>query len=342
MHGSPLPQVIAAAVSWGSAMCSVSHRSNAPSDPVGSTGGDPFDGVVLRPLRERPELEACLELQKQVWGEDFEDLTPPALLKIADEVGGVSAGAFSVEGETERLDGFVFGISGPRDGELVHWSHMMAVRPERRGLGLGVRLKAFQRELLLERGIRTAFWTYDPLVARNAHVNIMRLGARPVIYRRNYYGSGDDSALSAGIGTDRFVVRWDLTDERVVRALAEEPPEPSAEQRRAPVLGLCGSASREQAGSGSDREPDPDPDPDPHPDTTVLERAELPAVRVEIPVDVQKLRDDDPERARAWRDASRHTIETALAHGYRVEAFLQSSDRRCRDRCFYLLARSGP
>ncbi len=312
-------------------MCAAFRRSADSTPAPGSTEREPCDGTVLRPLRERRELEACLELQKLVWGEDFEDLTPPALLKIADEVGGVSAGAFSVDGEAERLDGFVFGISGPRDGELVHWSHMLAVRPERRGLGLGVRLKEYQRKLLLERGIRTAFWTYDPLVARNAHVNLMRLGARPVIYRRDYYGSGEDSALSAGIGTDRFVVRWDLADERVERALAGEAPEVSAEARRAPVIGLRGSDGR--AGAA------PDPDPDPDPDTTVLERAELPAVRIEIPVDVQELRDDDPERARVWRDASRPVIETALAHDYRVEAFLQFTDRRGRDRCFYLLTR---
>jgi predicted GNAT superfamily acetyltransferase len=281
----------------------------------------------LRRLRSREDLQACLELQKLVWGEGFEDLTPPALLRIADEVGGVSAGAFRGGTEGGRLEGFVFGISGLREGRPAHWSHMMAVRPECRGRGLGVRLKAYQRELLLERGIGTAFWTFDPLVARNAHLNIMRLGAMPELYERDYYGSGDDSALSAGIGTDRFVVRWDLAGERVERTLAGEPPAPSEDDANAPILNV-----RE------DGEPVAEPSVVP---------AAARAVRVEIPADIQEVRDADPERAVAWRTSTRHTLEPALAHGYRVTAFLRVEEpaggrSAGGERCFYLLTRSGP
>jgi predicted GNAT superfamily acetyltransferase len=256
--------------------------------------GRDADRFVLRRLRSRSDLDACVSLQKRVWGEEFADLTPPALLKIAEEMGGVAAGAFAPAetGEEDgRLEGFVFGISGFRNGEAAHWSHMMAVRRECRGLGLGVRLKAHQRRILLERGIETAFWTFDPLVARNAYLNIMRLGARPVEYLRDYYGSGEDSTLSAGIGTDRFVVRWDLASDRVERALAGEPP-----------------ALPESS------------------------------VRVEIPVDVQAVRDADPDRAAAWRGATRQALEPALARGGRVEAVLRTDrDGEGPGRCFYLV-----
>ncbi|MGD2115340.1 MAG: GNAT family N-acetyltransferase [Acidobacteriota bacterium] len=278
--------------------------STSSSDP------DRSARLVLRRLRSPEDLDACVELQKLVWGEGFADLTPPALLRIAEEVGGVSAGAFGPDG---RLEGFVFGISGLRDGVPAHWSHMMAVRPESRGRGLGIRLKAHQRRVLLERGIGTAFWTYDPLVARNAHLNVVRLGALPVEYKRDYYGSGDDSALSAGIGTDRFVVRWDLASDRVERALAGEAPEPAEEEVQAPIL-------------------------------EDLAEDAPPAFRVEIPGDVQAVRDADPERAAAWRASTRRALEPALARGYRVASVLRTgegSGAAVRERFFYLLTRPG-
>jgi predicted GNAT superfamily acetyltransferase len=179
------------------------------------------DGTVLRPFLAQAELEACVELQRRVWGADFADVASPAILKIAQAVGGVAAGAFGPAG---GLLGFVFGLTGIRDGRPVHWSHMLAVLPEARGRDLGFHLKAFQRLLLLPLGVETVEWTYDPLVAKNAHLNLVRLGARPVRYLRDYYGTGDDSALSAGIGTDRFVVEWRIAEERVERAIGGEAP----------------------------------------------------------------------------------------------------------------------
>ena len=74
--------------------------------------------------------------------------------------------------------GFVFGMTGVQDGRLVHWSDLLAVRPEARDRGLGRRLKLYQRSLVAELGVTRMLWTYDPLVARNAHLNLNALGAR--------------------------------------------------------------------------------------------------------------------------------------------------------------------
>src|SRR5437667_12360654 len=101
----------------------------------------------------------------------------------------------------------------------MHWSHMLAVRERARDAGLGIRLKLYQRELLLKNGVDTARWTFDPLVAKNAHINLNRLGAVVVEHVENMYGESN-STLHAGLGTDRFVVEWRLADKRVARVIA--------------------------------------------------------------------------------------------------------------------------
>src|SRR6201999_2681869 len=106
-----------------------------------------------------------------------------------------------------------FGLTGVRGGRLVHWSHMLAVAPGARDLGLGTRLKLFQRDLLRELGVLSVLWTYDPLEARNAHLNLNRLGAEVVEYVEDMYAGEMGSDLAEGIGTDRFIVDWRIDGE---------------------------------------------------------------------------------------------------------------------------------
>jgi predicted GNAT superfamily acetyltransferase len=167
--------------------------------------------VTLRPLAGRAEMEESVRLQRTTWGADFHEVVPPAVLWVAQQTGGVASGAFAGDG---RLLGFVFGITGVRNGRLVHWSDMLAVHPDARGRGLGLALKLHQRELLLERGIEVVNWTFDPLEARNAHLNFRRLGIVAREYLRDVYAnSGSD--LHAGIGTDRLLAEWWIGSRRV-------------------------------------------------------------------------------------------------------------------------------
>lgn len=165
-------------------------------------------GAELRSLTSDADFELCLELQRKTWGEDFRELVPSAVLAISQKVGGVVAGAF----EGGRLLGFVYGLSGIRHGELAHWSHMLAVREQDRGRGIGRDLKEFQKDLLLQLGIRVMYWTFDPLIARNAALNLVALGARPVEYVRNMYGADTGSSLHSGLGTDRLIVQWRFSE----------------------------------------------------------------------------------------------------------------------------------
>ena len=196
----------------------------------GSAGADAA-GAVIRPLEGLAERETCVALQERVWGEAFADRVPASVLMIAQETGGVASGAF-VEG---RLVGFVFGITGIEDGRPIHWSDMLAVAPEHRGRGIGYRLKLHQRTLLLDRGVERVRWTFDPLEARNAHLNLRRLGATAAEYRRDVYGTSD-SPLHAGIGTDRLVAEWAIASERVeARLQGGEIPDPGPDVVRVAI-----------------------------------------------------------------------------------------------------------
>ncbi len=160
---------------------------------------------LIRSMRSRADFSACVGLQKETWGPDYSDVVPISMMQVTRKVGGVGLGAFLPDGE---MIGFAYGVSGVREGSLVHWSHMTAVRPEWQNQGVGKALKLKQKDKLLGFGIRLMFWTYDPLVARNAHFNLNRLGVEIDEYVPDLYGPSDSPLHQ--LGTDRFIVRWRL------------------------------------------------------------------------------------------------------------------------------------
>lgn len=127
-------------------------------------------------------------------GLGFSERVPTAILKVSQILGGVAAGAYSEDGD---LEGFVFGMTGIRDGQLVHWSDMLAVIEHARDAGLGTKLKAYQREQVLARGVEKMLWTFDPLQSRNAYLNFAKLGIVVQEYVENMYGE-TDSPLHQG------------------------------------------------------------------------------------------------------------------------------------------------
>jgi len=257
--------------------------------------------VTFRSLSSAEDYQACVDLQRVIWGHDFSDVVPLSILKINQKVGGVSAGAFAADG---RLLGFVWGMTGVRNGRLFHWSHMLGVAPEARDLRLGERLKWFQRELLLPHGVEEVEWTYDPLEARNAHLNLNKLRAEVKEYVEDMYAGEMGSELARGIGTDRFIVRWRIASPQVAAAASGHPLERDlAPFTEAPVLAV-------EAGDESVPLP-----PVPH-------------VRVEIPVDIQALKSDQPDLAAAWRASTRRAFLHYFERGYRVTAYLREGDRR--------------
>jgi chorismate synthase len=180
------------------------------------------DSILIRDLKSPRDFEACVALQRATWGTEFSEIVPPAILQVAQYVGGIAAGAFR---PADDMVGFVFGITGVEQtahGVVpVHWSDMLAVRKDMRNQGIGEKLKRYQRDVLLNRGVERIYWTFDPLDAKNAYVNFVRLGVIAREYRIDMYGQ-TDSPLHRGIGTDRLIAIWPIASKRVMQRLAGE------------------------------------------------------------------------------------------------------------------------
>ena len=190
------------------------------------------------------ECRAVVDVQVAVWGQDGE-IVPASLLSASVKRGGILIGAY----DEDRLVGFVWSMPGSRDGRAMHWSHMLGVRPEMRGAALGERLKIAQRERALAAGVDLIEWTFDPLQAQNAHLNMSVLGCVASTYRVDAYGAMS-GPLHRGTPTDRLVAEWELLAPHVVRRLARRQVGgaslPDATRRRLArrALGLHGHQRR--------------------------------------------------------------------------------------------------
>ena len=175
----------------------------------------------IRDLAGMEDMKQCEEVQKEVWGFIELDIVPAGLMAVMGHYGAVTAGAFV----GERMAGFVCGFPGYGEGEPFHHSHMLAVRPQFQGAGIGLALKWAQADRVLAQGIRRVNWTFDPLQARNANLNLNHLGCVSAVYRLNVYGNSE-SPLHGGLPTDRLEPDWRLGSERVARARRRElvPP----------------------------------------------------------------------------------------------------------------------
>ena len=256
------------------------------------------DGILIRMLSSLEDYDQAVNLQDETWGAGFSDRVPAAILRVGQKVGGVSAGAFDATG---TLVGFVFGLTGVRDGQLVHWSDMLAVRETARGHRLGERLKIFQRDVVRAIGVEKMLWTFDPLVARNAHFNLNRLRASIAEYVPNFYGANTGSPLHGNLPTDRCVAEWIF--------------EPTTD-----------TAPRGATANGSDT-PFVTTLADDRGVRNVESFADAPRVHVPIPSDIEPILKTNQKTALAWRLATRAALMHYLARGYRVSAFQRAVDR---------------
>jgi predicted GNAT superfamily acetyltransferase len=251
-------------------------------------------GVELRPLESLEDADRILDVMIATWG--AHQLIPRELIRALQESGNVPYGAFVDEG----MVGYVMGFLGDdADGAHVH-SHMLAVRPQTRSAGIGRALKLAQRAQALDAGVSVVRWTYDPMLSRNAHFNLNKLGAHADRFHRNFYGEMDD-LLNRGDRSDRFVVRWDLD-------------RPAATERRP-------DGRSEVVLTRTDDEPArPHRVGDPQVDGATV------AAFVHLPPDYPELRRRDPARAEEWRNACADAFEDCFRAGMVAVEFDRTSD----------------
>ncbi|HET9849326.1 MAG TPA: hypothetical protein VFR68_12335 [Candidatus Dormibacteraeota bacterium] len=236
--------------------------------------------VEIRLVDSPAEFAACEAMSRDVWGASDRNVVPRELLLTMQLNGGLVHGAFVGGGQ---LAGFCFAFAGLRDGRLRLCSHQLAVKPEYRGAGVGVALKLAQKADALRLGYELVTWTFDPLEARNAYINLHRLGCMARTYDRNHYGAMEDE-LNRGLPSDRFEAEWWLRRSGLP-----------------PVLGDGVVMLRR----GEDDEPIR---------TATRPEPNQPAL-IEVPSDFQALKRTSMDLARRWRLESRAAFEAALAAG---------------------------
>jgi predicted GNAT superfamily acetyltransferase len=204
-------------------------KQRLPARPAGPSPSPAKsrDSIVIRHCHGIAEFQDCVGVEREVWKSADLDVVPIPIFVVAAETGGQVLGAY----DGAKLVGFTMAIAGWRARKPFLHSHMTAVSNAYRDRGIGRRLKLFQREDALARGINLIEWTFDPLVTRNAYFNFMRLGAFARRYVQDAYGI-TTSPLHGSLPTDRLVAEWHLRSSRVQRVLGpDHTPAPKTSKK---------------------------------------------------------------------------------------------------------------
>lgn len=268
---------------------------------------------VIKLIETPEEMIAIETLQREIWPGSETDVVPVHVLMTAVHNGGLVLGAY-IDGQ---LTGFVFGFPGldatPDGARAKHCSHMLGILPAYRDSNIGFTLKRAQWQMIRYQGLDHATWTYDPLLSRNAHFNIVKLGTVCNVYRRAEYGVMRDG-LNAGLPSDRFQMDWWINTRRVERRLG-------ARARKSLTLDDFLKADLQPlyavpSATGSWLRP-------PEHFSPVEGKLAL----IEIPSDFEALKADDFSLARDWRFFAREAFEFSFACGYIVTDFIFDSGR---------------
>jgi predicted GNAT superfamily acetyltransferase len=236
-------------------------------------------GVEVRSLVDLSELDEARGVFDAVWpASDGSTQVAGNLMRALVHAGGYASAAYR-DGEPIGA-ALAFVGRHRREGQWhqhLH-SHMAAVLDPYRDQHIGTALKMHQRVWALSQGIDTIVWTFDPLVRRNARVNLLKLGVDVDGFEVDFYGSMDDG-INSGDPTDRLFAWWHLDSPRVYSASMGQlvPIDP--------VDLIVG---------GRD------------------------ALEIELPEDIVALRAADPVAAGQWRLGVREAFLAAFADGFRV------------------------
>lgn len=262
----------------------------------------------IRDVEGEAEFHAIEDIQKEAWRFNDLDTVPAATLIATQHAGGILLGAF----ESEQMIGFVHAFPALEEGRISMHSHMLAVRTGYRNFQAGFYLKLAQRVCALEKGIDEITWTFDPLQSLNAHLNFTKLGVISNRYIVNFYGEATSSPLHQGFATDRLWVRWLLNSDRVIHRVSRGPSGGAAQ------TSLDSDSTAEIARTALVLSEDERP--------LISEfGSKLDADRctIEIPHNINALKELNPELGTEWREATRAAFLAAMEECFIVEDFLR-------------------
>lgn len=289
-----------------------------------------MDTVQIRPLSTLDEMRVAVELQRVYWGDNLESVIPAHMLLSLANYGGHVLAALDGDVMVGVLVGFL-GTSTqetnrPAMANLQLVSKRMVVLPAYRNRDIGYRLKLTQRDLAVKQGIRLVTWTFDPLVAANAHLNIRKLGGISHAYHENYYGTEGEGGLTIAGSSDRLFVEWWVTNRRVEERINGKRGGLSLRQYLEADTPILNPSTAETSGT-------------PWPSEKLLSAAGSLAL-VEIPVDYVSIARSDTMLAQAWRAHTRDLFGRLLTKGYLVTDFVRENYEG-RDRAFYVFSHGG-
>lgn len=278
-------------------------------------------GVEVVHVHDPAEARAVAALLDEVWGRDRatgQVLTPEALTALAHSGCQVSLARRRTEARDQHDPDEVVAATAawlgrdPATGEVTLHSHVTGVRPGLEGHGIGRAMKWEQRAWALGHRIATVRWTFDPLIRRNAVLNLAILGATVTAYDVDLYGPMADTRNHA-LPTDRATAVWDLAAPRVRAAASGRIATPDVAALRAAgaeVALACG-----------------------HDDVPVQHATDAHRRLVQVPPDIESLRARDPDVALAWTHAVRATLGEGLEAGARITGITRDG--------WYVLATPG-
>jgi predicted GNAT superfamily acetyltransferase len=164
--------------------------------------------VQVRRLETLTEHNLGRQIFDQIWAIDSGTEITPNLLQAMVHSGAYLSGAFI----DEKCVGASFAFPATTEGLHLH-SHMTAVLDKYRDEGIGYSLKIDQWQWAKRNNYKEITWTFDPLVARNAKLNLIKLGVDISGYYPNFYGDMPD-ALNAGDESDRVMASWKVVGDQ--------------------------------------------------------------------------------------------------------------------------------
>jgi predicted GNAT superfamily acetyltransferase len=279
--------------------------------------------IKYRFLSTREECASVNALERQIWGPVYDEAIPVALLLMTLSRGAILIGAFD---DDEQLIGFVYSLSGMKNGKPVQWSYKLGVTPKYRNDGVGLQLKLRQRERALDMGIDFIEWTFDPMLAANAYLNLAKLGAFAGEYAADVYGESLAPVMHRGLPTDRLIATWNIRDTEVAKRISETL------SGRGNVNGVTHSEIEGAVTVNRAAKRDGWLEC-----SEIFLQVEAPRLKVEIPISFSDMISCVPAVALEWRLSVRRIFSVYFARGYRaIEFLLFPSDQKG----VYLLSRT--